>query len=139
MDLVVLSVGMEPSTGTRQVAKLAGVKPNKYGFVDAPGAPLTRLVPTAKRFLPAAPPSARPIWKTPCPRLQRRPEGVGLSAPASGWRVRAARTEAGSGRALPGPVVDTPRAQFRREIRQRAGDAELWAIAGELGLKAAAR
>ena len=40
MDLVVLSVGMEPSPGTRQVAKLAGVKPNKYGFVDAPGAPL---------------------------------------------------------------------------------------------------
>jgi heterodisulfide reductase subunit A len=40
MDLVVLSVGMEPSSGTRQVAKLFGVRQNKYGFVDAPGAPL---------------------------------------------------------------------------------------------------
>jgi heterodisulfide reductase subunit A len=40
MDLVVLSVGMEPSSGTRQVAKLCGVRQNKYGFVNAPGAPL---------------------------------------------------------------------------------------------------
>jgi heterodisulfide reductase subunit A len=40
MDLVVLSVGMEPSMGTRDVADLLGVKRNKYGFVDAPGAPL---------------------------------------------------------------------------------------------------
>jgi heterodisulfide reductase subunit A len=40
MDLVVLSVGMEPSAGTRQVARLLGVKQNKYGFVDAIGAPL---------------------------------------------------------------------------------------------------
>ena len=40
MDLVVLSVGMEPSSGTRQVAKLLGVKQNKYGFIDAVGAPL---------------------------------------------------------------------------------------------------
>jgi len=40
MDLVVLSVGMEPSAGTRQVARLLGVKQNKYGFVDAVGGPL---------------------------------------------------------------------------------------------------
>jgi heterodisulfide reductase subunit A len=40
MDLVVLSVGMEPSPGTRTVAKLLGVKQNKYGFVDAAGSPL---------------------------------------------------------------------------------------------------
>jgi heterodisulfide reductase subunit A len=40
MDLVVLSVGMEPSPGTRQVARLLGVRQNKYGFVDAVGAPL---------------------------------------------------------------------------------------------------
>jgi heterodisulfide reductase subunit A len=40
MDLVVLSVGMEPSPGTRQVARLLGVKQNKYGFIDAVGASL---------------------------------------------------------------------------------------------------
>jgi heterodisulfide reductase subunit A len=40
MDLVVLSVGMEPSPGTRQVARLLAVKQNKYGFIDAVGAPL---------------------------------------------------------------------------------------------------
>ena len=40
MDLVVLSVGMEPSPGTRKVAKLLGVKQNKYGFIDAAGSPL---------------------------------------------------------------------------------------------------
>jgi heterodisulfide reductase subunit A len=40
MDLVVLSVGMEPSPGTRAMARLLGVKQNKYGFIDAPGAPL---------------------------------------------------------------------------------------------------
>ncbi|MGA3220368.1 MAG: FAD-dependent oxidoreductase [Acidimicrobiales bacterium] len=40
MDLVVLSVGMEPSSGTRQVASLFGVKQNKYGFIQAAGAPL---------------------------------------------------------------------------------------------------
>ncbi len=37
MDLVVLSVGMEPSLGTRQVARLLGVKQNKYGFIEAVG------------------------------------------------------------------------------------------------------
>jgi heterodisulfide reductase subunit A len=37
MDLVVLSVGMEPSTGTRQIAQLLGVKQNKYGFIEAGG------------------------------------------------------------------------------------------------------
>jgi heterodisulfide reductase subunit A len=40
MDLVVLSVGMEPSSGTRTVAKLLGVEQNKYGFIDAAGSPL---------------------------------------------------------------------------------------------------
>ncbi|MGE5290821.1 MAG: CoB--CoM heterodisulfide reductase iron-sulfur subunit A family protein [Micromonosporaceae bacterium] len=40
MDLVVLSVGMEPSPGTRKVAKLLGVQQNKYGFIDAAGSPL---------------------------------------------------------------------------------------------------
>jgi heterodisulfide reductase subunit A2 len=40
MDLVVLSVGMEPSPGTRKVAKLLGVKQNKYGFIEAAGSPL---------------------------------------------------------------------------------------------------
>lgn len=37
MDLVVLSVGMEPSTGTRTIAQLLGVQQNKYGFIEAGG------------------------------------------------------------------------------------------------------
>lgn len=40
MDLVVLSVGMEPSLGTRLMAKTFGVAQNKYGFIDAAHAPL---------------------------------------------------------------------------------------------------
>jgi len=40
MDLVVLSVGMEPSPGTRQVSKMLGVQQNKYGFVDGVAIPL---------------------------------------------------------------------------------------------------
>jgi heterodisulfide reductase subunit A len=38
MDLVVLSVGMEPSVGTRAIAPLLGVQQNKYGFIEAGGA-----------------------------------------------------------------------------------------------------
>ena len=37
MDLVVLSVGMEPSAGTRAVAQLVGIQQNKYGFIEAGG------------------------------------------------------------------------------------------------------
>ncbi|MEI7847342.1 MAG: FAD-dependent oxidoreductase [Chloroflexota bacterium] len=37
MDLVVLSVGMEPSVGTRAVSHLLGIQQNKYGFVEAGG------------------------------------------------------------------------------------------------------
>ena len=37
MDMVVLSVGMEPSAGTRAVAQLMGVQQNKYGFIEAGG------------------------------------------------------------------------------------------------------
>ena len=37
MDLIVLSVGMEPSAGTRAVAQLLGVQQNKYGFIEAGG------------------------------------------------------------------------------------------------------
>jgi heterodisulfide reductase subunit A len=40
MDLVVLSVGMEPSPGTRKVAALLGVQQNKYGFIEAVSGPL---------------------------------------------------------------------------------------------------
>jgi len=36
MDIVVLAVGMEPSAGTRAVAKLLGVQQNKYGFIEVP-------------------------------------------------------------------------------------------------------
>ena len=40
MDMVVLSVGMEPSAGTKQMAKVLGVDQNKYGFIRAVGGPL---------------------------------------------------------------------------------------------------
>jgi heterodisulfide reductase subunit A len=36
MDIVVLSVGMEPSRGTREVAQVLGLKQNKYGFIEVP-------------------------------------------------------------------------------------------------------
>jgi heterodisulfide reductase subunit A len=40
MDIVVLSVGMEPSQGTREMAKVLGITQNKYGFIDAANPPL---------------------------------------------------------------------------------------------------
>ncbi len=40
MDLVVLSVGMEPSPGTRTMAQVLGVRQNKYGFIEALRPPL---------------------------------------------------------------------------------------------------
>lgn len=40
MDLVVLSVGMEPSPGTREMASLFGVNQNKYGFIETSNPPL---------------------------------------------------------------------------------------------------
>jgi len=38
MDLIVLSVGMEPSAGTRAIAQLLEIQQNKYGFIEAGGA-----------------------------------------------------------------------------------------------------
>ena len=38
MDMVVLSVGMEPSAGTRAVSQLLGIEQNIYGFIEAGGA-----------------------------------------------------------------------------------------------------
>ncbi|RMH83782.1 MAG: CoB--CoM heterodisulfide reductase iron-sulfur subunit A family protein [Calditrichaeota bacterium] len=40
MDIVVLSVGMEPSAGTREMAKIFGLKQNKYNFIETLGGPL---------------------------------------------------------------------------------------------------
>jgi heterodisulfide reductase subunit A len=40
MDIVVLSVGMEPSQGTRAVARILGLTQNKYGFIEAVNPPL---------------------------------------------------------------------------------------------------
>lgn len=40
MDMVVLSVGMEPSIGTREVAKLLEIQQNKYGFIEGIESPL---------------------------------------------------------------------------------------------------
>jgi heterodisulfide reductase subunit A len=40
MDVVVLSVGMEPSRGTREIAGILGLEANKYGFIHTPGEPM---------------------------------------------------------------------------------------------------
>ena len=40
MDMVVLSVGMEPSAGTREMAELFGLKLNKYNFIETIGGAL---------------------------------------------------------------------------------------------------
>lgn len=40
MDIVVLSVGMEPSAGTREMARIFGVAQNKYGFIETVGGAL---------------------------------------------------------------------------------------------------
>lgn len=40
MDMVVLSVGMEPSQGTRDMSALLEVQQNKYGFVETVNPPL---------------------------------------------------------------------------------------------------
>ncbi len=40
MDIVVLSVGMEPSAGTREMAKIFGIKTNKYNFIETIGGAL---------------------------------------------------------------------------------------------------
>ena len=40
MDVIVLSVGMEPSRGTREIAGILGIEPNKYGFIHTPGEPM---------------------------------------------------------------------------------------------------
>jgi heterodisulfide reductase subunit A len=36
MDVVILSNGMEPSRGTREIAPILGLRQNKYGFVETP-------------------------------------------------------------------------------------------------------
>jgi heterodisulfide reductase subunit A2 len=40
MDMVILSVGMEPSAGTRAMASIFDVTQNKYGFLDVLNPPL---------------------------------------------------------------------------------------------------
>lgn len=40
MDVVILSVGMEPSAGTKAVAKILRVEQNKYNFINAINEPL---------------------------------------------------------------------------------------------------
>ena len=40
MDMVILSVGMEPSPGTRAMAGILGIDPNKYGFIEVANPPL---------------------------------------------------------------------------------------------------
>lgn len=40
MDMVVLSVGMEPSAGTRSMAQVLQLAQNKYGWIDTVSPPL---------------------------------------------------------------------------------------------------
>ncbi len=40
MDIVVLSVGMEPSAGTKEMAKIFGLETNKYNFIETVGGAL---------------------------------------------------------------------------------------------------
>ncbi|MDH5643721.1 MAG: FAD-dependent oxidoreductase [Gemmatimonadota bacterium] len=40
MDVIVLSVGMEPSKGTKDIAGIFGIEQNKYGFIHTPGEPM---------------------------------------------------------------------------------------------------
>ncbi len=40
MDVVILSVGMEPSDGTQEMAVMFGVKQNKFGFIETTGGAL---------------------------------------------------------------------------------------------------
>lgn len=40
MDIVILSVGMEPSSGTQEMAKIFGLAQNKYGFIETTGGPM---------------------------------------------------------------------------------------------------
>ena len=46
MDMVILSVGMEPSAGTKGMAQLLGVDQNKYGFIEVAHAPLDTVTTT---------------------------------------------------------------------------------------------
>ncbi len=40
MDVVILSVGMEPSAGTKEIAKILGLPQNKYKFIETVPGPL---------------------------------------------------------------------------------------------------
>ena len=60
MDLVVLSVGMEPSAGTRAIAQLLGIQQNKYGFIEAGGASGLDPVATSKEGIFVAGAAAGP-------------------------------------------------------------------------------
>jgi heterodisulfide reductase subunit A len=40
MDMVVLSVGMEPSAGTKTMAQVLGIEQNKYGWIEVSNPPL---------------------------------------------------------------------------------------------------
>ncbi|MFQ5637187.1 MAG: CoB--CoM heterodisulfide reductase iron-sulfur subunit A family protein [bacterium] len=46
MDIVILSVGMEPSAGTREMAKIFGLEKNKYGFIETIGGALNTVATT---------------------------------------------------------------------------------------------
>jgi heterodisulfide reductase subunit A len=59
MDLVVLSVGMEPSPGTRAMARVLGLAQNKYGFIETINPPLDT-VSTNRRGIFAAGASVGP-------------------------------------------------------------------------------
>ncbi|MDH5598239.1 MAG: FAD-dependent oxidoreductase [Cyclobacteriaceae bacterium] len=53
MDMVILAVGMEPSEGTKEMAKIFGLKQNKYNFIETTGGPLNTVATEVKGIFAA--------------------------------------------------------------------------------------
>jgi heterodisulfide reductase subunit A len=60
MDIIVLSVGMEPSRGTRTMARVLGLEQNKYGFIEVVNPPLDTVT-TSRRGIFAAGAALGPV------------------------------------------------------------------------------
>lgn len=85
MDLIVLSVGMEPSRGTRDIAGILGIEPNKYGFIHTPGEPMDPVSTSAPGvFVAGAAAGPKDLE-----------DSIGMAGAAAIRAVRAARTGVG--------------------------------------------
>ncbi len=89
MDVIVLSVGMEPSRGTRDVAGILGLEQNKYGFVSTPGEPIDTVSTTVPGIYVAGA-AAGP---------KDLEDSVGMASAAALRAVGAARGRSGAGAA----------------------------------------